>query len=227
MLAGTFARPQSARADGEAVVVGGKYTNALSVTSITNDTNGSNVFQAINSSTGTAIVASSVTQAAINGFSQSHHGVRGSSVTSIGVFGFSGSGLPLLEHNAGVYGLCQIDSKSRGVLGRSASGRGVSGEVSSGIGLFGSATSGFALRTSGRVRADKVSGVATINAGNTSVTVAPGVNVVASSFVLLTPKVNIGTRALWFTTNPTTNRFTIRMSSSRAGSTRIAWLLMG
>jgi hypothetical protein len=227
MLAGALSRPQKASADGEAIVVGGEYTNALSVTSITNDTNGSNVFQAINTSSGAAIVASSVSKTAISGFSQSLHGVRGTSSTSIGVFGFSGPGIPLIEHNAGVYGLCQINDDSRGVLGRSISGRGVSGEVISGIGLFGSATTGLALQTVGRWKAGRISGVATIDAGDTSVTVNPGVNVVSSAFVLLSPKTNVGSRALWFTTNPSTDRFTIRMSSPRSSKTRIAWLLVG
>jgi hypothetical protein len=56
---------------------------------------------------------------------------------------------------------------------------------------------------------------------------ASAINVTSSSFVLLTPKTNIGSRALWFTTDPAGNKFTIHMSSSRSSGTRVAWLLLG
>jgi hypothetical protein len=69
--------------------------------------------------------------------------------------------------------------------------------------------------------------VATLTAGSTSKTITPGVDITSSSFVLLTPKVNIGSRALWFTTDATNNRFTIHMSSSRPSGTAVAWLLLG
>jgi hypothetical protein len=113
-----------------------------------------------------------------------------------------------------------------GVEGSSDSGHGVNGRSATGVGLYGTTTSGLALQTVGRAKFS-TSGVATINAGNISVTVTPGVNVTSGSFVLLTPKANIGTRALWFTTDATHNKFTIRMSSSRSSGTRVAWLLLG
>ena len=72
-----------------------------------------------------------------------------------------------------------------------------------------------------------MSGVATIAAGNVSVAVSPGVNVTASSFVLLTPQANIGSRGLWYTTNPSAETITIHISSSRTSATKIAWLLTG
>jgi hypothetical protein len=137
--------------------------------------------------------------------------------TSNGVYGRSTSG-------RGVFG--QADS-GRGVFGQASSGLGVRGYATSGVGLSGEATTGYALRTSGRIQADKVSGVARIGAGATAVTVTPGVDVTSASFVLLTPKTNIGSRALWFTTDATNNRFTIRISSSRTSSTYVAWLLVG
>ena len=71
------------------------------------------------------------------------------------------------------------------------------------------------------------SGVATITAGSTSKVVTPGVNVTSASFVLLTPKANLGGRSLWFTTNATQDKFTIRLSSSRGTATKVAWLLLG
>lgn len=69
--------------------------------------------------------------------------------------------------------------------------------------------------------------MATIGAGKKGVTVSPGVNVTPSSFVLLTPKTNLGGRNLWFTTNATANIITIRMSSARSSGTKVAWLLLG
>ncbi len=69
--------------------------------------------------------------------------------------------------------------------------------------------------------------MATIPAGSTGKTVNPGVNVTNGSFVLLTPKVDVGSRALWFTTNPSGDTFRIRMSSARSSGTKVAWLLLG
>jgi hypothetical protein len=137
--------------------------------------------------------------------------------TSNGVYGRSTSG-------RGVFGAA---STGRGVFGQASSGLGVRGYATSGVGLSGEATTGYALRTTGRIRADKVSGVAKIAAGATSVTVTPGVDVTSSSFVLLTPKSNIGSRALWFSTDATNNRFSVRMSSARTSATYVAWLLLG
>jgi hypothetical protein len=134
-----------------------------------------------------------------------------------GVLGFSGADLPVAKAKTGVYGYAAQDGGSKGVWGAS----------SNGVGLYGQATSGFALRTSGRLKADKVSGVASIGAGKTSVIVTPGVNVTTGSFVLLTPKVSLGGRDLWFTTDATHNRLTIHISSSRSSVTKVAWLLMG
>jgi hypothetical protein len=51
--------------------------------------------------------------------------------------------------------------------------------------------------------------------------------VTSGTFVLLTPKANIGTRALWFTTSTTNDRITIHMSSARSSSTKVAWLMLG
>jgi hypothetical protein len=124
-----------------------------------------------------------------------------------------------------------------GVIGSSASNRGVVGASDTDVGVYGTSTfhvgvlaenveSGLALQTAGRTKFS-TSGVATISAGTTSKTITPGVDVTSGSFVLLTPKANLGARALWFTTNATANTFTIRMSSSRASSAKVAWLLLG
>jgi len=145
-----------------------------------------------------------------------------------GLRGFTGAeqgiGVQGLGHGAEGIGLdgqaTAAAGANYGVMGQSAS--------PAGAGLFGLATGGgFALRTSGRLRVDQVSGMVIIPAGSTSKTVNPGVNVTSGSFVLLTPKVNIGGRALWFTTDPTGNTFRVRMSSARSRGTKVAWLLVG
>jgi hypothetical protein len=150
-------------------------------------------------------------------------------VNGTGVLGYSGGGeaIPEGQEKTGIYGRAIQDSGSRGVWGRANAGRGVFGEATSGIGVFASSSTGYALRTTGRLKADKVSGVATIVAGSTSRTVTPGVNVTSGSFVLLTPKVSLAGRDLWFTTDAANNKFTIRMSAKRSSGTKVAWLLLG
>ena len=126
----------------------------------------------------------------------------------------------------GVFGEAD-NSAAYGVLGISVDGTGVHGESHDGTALAGIAsTLGTALRTRGNLRFVRVSGVATIAAGKTSVVVTPPfTDVGANSFVLLTPKVNVGGRSLWFTTDTAGNKFTIRMSSTRSSPTPVAYLL--
>ncbi|HEX6474995.1 MAG TPA: hypothetical protein VF114_07920 [Candidatus Limnocylindria bacterium] len=248
--AGAIGRAAPVRAQGENIVVGGVYTTATSITTIRNQTNSNNVFSAQSagsaigvyglsgsgvgvygdSTSGFGTVGNSSSESAVVGISQATNrpAILGRSPgNSTGVLGYSGLFPPLATGKTGVYGHADQDGTSRGVFGRSTSGQGVRGEATSGSGLLGTASSGYAIRGDGRLRFDKVSGVATITAGSTSKIVNPGVNVTAASFVLLTPKANVGGRAIWFTTNPTTNKFTIRMSSARGSATKIAWLLVG
>jgi hypothetical protein len=175
------------------------------------------------SSSGTGILGrsdSTTSPATVGHSAGSSTGLLGSSSTPFSV-------PPPAPAKTGVYGYAVQDSTSKGVWGRSNAGLGVFGQATTGSGLYGLATTGYALRTNGRLKADKVSGVATIAANMTSVTVTPGVDVTASSFLLLTPKANLGGRDLWFTTNATANTFTIRLSSSRTSNTSVAWLLLG
>ena len=144
--------------------------------------------------------------------------------SSTGVEGWTGS-----SAGTGVLGFCGslAAGQNYGVRGYSASptGIGVSGQGTTGVqGLSG--PTGIALQANGRTKLS-TSGVATITAGGTTKVVTPGVEVTADSFVLLTPKANIGSRALWFTTDATNNKFTIRMSSARSSGTKVAWLLLG
>jgi hypothetical protein len=176
----------------------------------------------------------------VYGYSSNNVGVRGynnaadqpavvawSGAGSTGLIGTSGGTVPPAKPNTGVYGYASQDNTSRGVIGESPAGQGVRGETDTGVALHGSANNGYALRTSGRLKADKVSGVKTINAGLTSVTLNPGVKIRSSSFVLLTPRVKLGGRDLWYTTNSSAGTITIHLSATRTSATKIAWLLLG
>lgn len=168
--------------------------------------------------------SSSVTQ--ISNLANSGIVLQGISSSGTGVAGASNSFYGIQATSNTGSGLGAFSSSGMGVYGASQSHRGVWGFSDTGTGLFGSCGTGLALHAEGRIKFS-TSGVATIPAGSSSRTVTPGVNVTSGSFLLLTPKVNLGTRALWFTTDATNNRFTIRMSSSRSTGTKIAWLLLG
>jgi hypothetical protein len=159
------------------------------------------------------------------------YGVVGQNNSSSGL-GVAGSANAVSGANVGVQGR-SLSTSGTGVLGNaqavSGTTYGVQGRSASaaGVGLYGTnSAGGLALRAAGRAKFN-TSGVATISAGSTSKTITPGVNVTTSSFVLLTPKTNIGSRALWFTTDASGNKFTIHMSSSRSSGTKVAWLLLG
>jgi len=202
------------------------------------------------SSSGYGVWGSSDSLAAVYGTGVSGTGVYATSSTGYGIRGLSGAaslpavlaqatggstGLlatsgtkPAARAKTGVFGYADQDAMSRGVIGRSPAGQGLRGETVTGVGVYGKANkNGLAVRAYGRIKADKVSGVTTIPAGSTVVTVSPGVNVTSGSFVLLTPKANIGSRGLWFTTNASADTFRIRMSSTRSANTKVAWLLLG
>jgi hypothetical protein len=185
-------------ATGDPVTVDGSFTGS-GITQIT--TSGNSGFYGISSSVGADAVrghASASTGAA--------WGVTGSTESTDGGRGVSGSAIAGSGDGVGVYG--QSNSHA-------------------GVGVF--ATNfigGVALKADGRTKLS-TSGVATISAGSASKTITPGVNVTSGSFVLLTPKVKLGGRDLWFTTDASGNKFTIHMSSSRSSGTKVAWLLLG
>jgi hypothetical protein len=154
-----------------------------------------------------------------------------SGANSTGIQGISNgneANPPAPKAKTGVFGQATQDSSSRGVFGVSTSGHGVRGEATTGGAVVGVAnnTAGYAFLGSGRVRFNKVSGIATIAAGTTSKTITPGTDVTTDSFGLLTPMVDIGTRRLWFTKDATANTITIHLSSSSTSSLSIAWLLL-
>jgi hypothetical protein len=162
------------------------------------------------------ITSSAISHAGVLGQGNVGPGVEGLSPTGTGVLGYTGGAVPTRRTNTGVHGYA----------GTNSAGTGVVGDAPLGVGVRASTVSGYAVRSSGRVRFDKVSGVARIDAGKTSKTIIPGVDVSSSSFVLLTPKANLGGRSLWYTTSTSGNKFTIHLSSARGSATLVAWLLM-
>lgn len=143
--------------------------------------------------------------------------------------GSSASGFAVVGTSTSSRGVHGTSSSDIGVNGDSQTGVGVNGFSSSGTGVVASGgNGGFALWTIGRVKIG-TSGVATIPSGSTSTTVTPGRDVTAGSFVLLTPRADIGSRALWYEVTATdiaNDTFRIRIGSSRTRPTKVAWLLL-
>lgn len=153
-------------------------------------------------------------------------GVQGSAQGTAGGYGVWGASDG--TGGTGVFGAAQADAAARGVHGFSPAGQGVRGEATSGVGLYGTSLTGFGLRTSGRVRFDRISGVATIAAGATSSSVVtPGIDITSSNYVLLTPQRDPGSRRIWAVLNTTTNTITIRTNATSSSSLRVAWLILG
>jgi hypothetical protein len=145
-------------------------------------------------------------------------GVTGASGDGVGVQGSSINGTGVQAYAQTATALRATTQSGTAVVATADTGTAVSATVQA---------TGFALSTRGRIKVERVSGVKSIAAGRRSVTIKPGVNVTSGSFVLLTPKANIGSRALWYTTDTANDRITIHMSSSRSRSTPIAWLMLG
>ena len=149
-------------------------------------------------------------------------------VQGVGVYGHSMS-----AQGVGNYGYAQsATGNTYGAIGHAVSptGTGVYGFApGGGVGVRATSTGGVALETSGRLVVHKVAGVATIAKGKTSVSVKPGVGIGSSSFVLLSPRGNLGSRGLWstLTASATAGTITIRVSSAVSASTQIGWLLLG
>jgi hypothetical protein len=210
-------------ADGDPVLVGASHTgDGSTIISTTGDA----AFVGITSEDDGTGVAGWATHP-----TGSTTGVNGES-ESPGGFGVTGHARAPTGKATGVWGSTSSTS-GRGVVGTASHNRGTTYGVygqslsRAGVGVFGQGTpTGLALQAAGRVKFS-TSGVATIAAGNTRITVTPGVDVTSRSFVLLTPRVNLGGRDLWFSTNATYNKFSIRMSSKRSSGTKVAWLLLG
>ena len=184
--------------------------------------------QAYNNGGGLALYANGGSGLFGNASSSSGTGATGHAIAGgTGVFGYSGLTATTPPVKTGVYGEATQDTASIGVKGRTTTGKGVVGSATSGVGLSGAATSGYAVRTSGRIRFDKASGVATIAGGATTVTVTPTIKVTSTSFVLLTPMANLGASSMWVTVDATNSRFTIHLSAALGTDKKVGWLVLG
>jgi hypothetical protein len=207
-----------------------------------------------NSEHGTGVVGGTFTGIGVDGYTHAGNGVRGRADLGVGVLGETalaslpgvrgvgkaadGIGVqgwvgaaspPAPQAKTGVHGRCDLDSSSFGVFGQSATGTGTRGNTSSGTGVLGvaSGAAGFGIRSIGRVGLQNASGVATIASGASSVVVTPGTDIVASTFVIVTPQADPGTRRLWATTDPAADTLTIHVSAAVSGSLKVAWLALG
>jgi len=160
-------------------------------------------------------------------------GVWGEASGGRGVYGRTYSGRGVLGEamapsgaTYGVYG--KVSSPDgRAIHGDAPTGTGVRGATLGGTAGAFYATSGYAIKSSGRVRFDRASGIAVIKAGQRSITVNPGFDLATTSFVLLTPRADLGSRRLWYTVDAAANTFTIKTSSAMSGSVGVGWLVLG
>jgi hypothetical protein len=174
--------------------------------------------------------------------------VGGSHRSAIGVVGYSTSAMGFSwpdRRSVGVYGLALDDGDGRGVIGESVAGCGVQGLTTTGRAVAGEATTGtaghfsttmvgavyagFALRAVGRVRFDQCAGVATIRAGARSRTVAPGIDLTASSAVVATLMGSAGgtTTVHRVVVHAASNTFTIHLTAASRSSVKVAWHVFG
>lgn len=217
-VSGTVASSSGIALAGEATAA----TNGTGVRGVAGGAGGTGVVGFSSSGTGDGIGVIGVA------FSPEGVGVAGSSTSAIGVMGLStDSGLaPVHPPKTAIYGYGHHDATSRGVHGHSPQGRGVFGQSESGSGGFFSATTGIALRTSGRLRFEKASGTATIASATNSVEVTPGLNLGSGTFVLLSPRGNLGGRDLWHSVDAAADTFTIHTSSNVAADLVVGWLVV-
>ena len=250
LVASALGRSEDARAgrDGDVVLGGNNW--AVSTTWITNFDNDSTVLEVTSAhGGGVAVHGRSGSSSGVWGLSSTSYGVVGGSTQASGLAGWSRGGftgvvgysgldsVPAPPPKTGVYGCALQDDTAVGLRGRSTIGRGVFGQATTGRGVHAYATSGtavhavsdhgYALRTHGRIKPEQVSGIATIAAGTAFKDVVLGVDVTSSSFVLLTPRGNLGGRSLWYTVDATNDRFTIRVSTPVTSNLTVGWLLLG
>lgn len=249
-VAMAIGRPLPARAsDGQAVLVGGEYTST-SVTKITNSAPRDNALP-LEASSGVALQGNSGTGIAVRGVSDSYVGVWGESASVIGVRGASTSGTGVTGSSASGAGVSGVSlglgsgavgvggqSPVVGVLGSSAPGVAVRGETDSGFGfygramsgtgIYGSSSTGYALRTSGRLRFDKASGIATVAAGTRSVVVKPGFELAATAKALATLQGSAGgkTTVHRVAVDAPAGTITVYLTANATRAVRVAWLVI-
>lgn len=158
-----------------------------------------------------------------------------------GVLGHSGSSsLPTPPDKTGVYGRATQDSGSRGVHGYSTSGRGVYGQATGGTGVYGYASTGrggyftagatgTALEVNGRLKVSGAAGLETLTAGNSSLVVTPGVDIVSSSKILVTIEGNPGAGVTLHRVAKSTSAdtFTVYLTGAASSDVKVGYLVIG
>ena len=189
----------------------------------------------------------------VYGISTSSYGVLGRSLApdrpaivgrsngdNTGILGYSGSGaVPTSPTKTGVFGYAVQDAASRGVTGRTTEGRGVNGMATTGRGVYGYASSGVgvyatcgtggtALQAQGPVHFSSA-GLAAIASGTSDVTVTPGIDLGSGTKVLVTLMGNPGSTATVVhrvAVHPLADSFTVYLTGTATGDTRVAWFVI-
>jgi hypothetical protein len=254
LAAQALGRPLPAAADGETIKLGGEYSNARSVTLLENNSaflvdrvlevsnNGSsehgwaisvpfggiaaNYVEADASTegegpsifgrctVGTGVMGETTSGGpGVLGISDQNAGVRGESLQSAGVRAVGGPN--------GVF----ATATSIAVRGVTSSGIGVSGTSGSGVGVRADSSTGIALQAIGRVRFDKSSGRATIQAGQNQVTVSPGFSL-EQSRVLATLIGNPGGATTIQYVSLSSQSFTVHLTANAASRVVVSWFVI-
>jgi hypothetical protein len=195
LAAQALGHPDSSRAEGETIVVGGEYTTAQSRTYLRNQTNDANVLEVASTGNGAAVrgtsssfvgvYGTSTSYIGLYGTSNSSVGIYGASVTDIGIYGFTSSssqpgvrGHSSLGNSTGVQGssgpppaTARAKTGVHGLATQDATSKGVWGESPAGHGVHGSTTSGYAGYFAGKVFTTKFYELAEMSAP-----AAPGSN---------------------------------------------------
>jgi hypothetical protein len=155
------------------------------------------------------------------------------SPTGVGVRGLAWDGDAATgKYGTGVLGFAGVHAKASFPAARSNTG--VYGFSPAGTGVLARSTTGYALRAEGRVKLDGCSGVAQIAAGQKSIVVVPGVNLIAQqpptgSAVVATLQGSAGgtTTVHRVTLDPAMNTFTIWLTANATQDVVVAWHVFG
>jgi hypothetical protein len=221
VAATAIGRVSPVRAEGEAIVVGGEYQTATSVTTITNQANGAVVFRALSTSDGTGVVGTTNSGSGVIGISSSGRGVWGDSSSGTAVRGTVGTG------GTGVHGQTSGHHTSTAVRGiAKPEGVAVKAETQNGIAVWAQATGGYALAVEGRAVFSQ-RGRATFSAGQASRTISASLPFLATSMVLATIQGNVaGTWVRGVSLNRTDHKFTIRLNKAAPKNLKVGWFIV-
>jgi hypothetical protein len=194
---------------------------------------------------GFGVWGNSTSGKAVYGESGSNIGVQGTSSApgqpaafgrtfgdNTGVMGYSGPGgpPPASPAKTGVFGYAAQDTSASGIIGQTTVGTGVKGDATAGVGVLASAgANGTAFQAQGRV-AFSTSGLASVTVGTSNKTVAPGMDLTASSRILCTLESNQAGLAIQrITKDSAADTFKVFLSTTlKAGKmAKVSWFVIG